>query len=705
MKAIRIKTILWLIAFSMLSLPLTAASVSVKDSLLHELSLQKTPQDSIRILYHLTDVIKGRESQLVYLGQLRSTAHRLGDVMVELDALRQMANINTRKADKLKEYLKWAQALPVSNDQKETVTFIEIDLISLTSRFASEVQLAEIVQRLIEEYKEGESGDIYDKVKRLYEVCIYLSRSTTGKLYLEYLDKLGKLIKQLPPDGRKALPTMYYTQVSIICTRREQYAKAIEADKESLKIIRNLETTYHRQGRVFKDNSLYYYICYRRILSNYPALTPEEVEYYYGEVLKLFKRNSAVEEDFNQYKHVPIYYHMARKEYAEALALLKKTVEAVGKQDRRAYGKYIKCMIEAAKEVGDKAALYQATNVYNDILTKRRQADLDEKYIEMQILYDVNQLKVENAQLELEKREAEITSSRRVICVTSVAIVLLLALLVVLLWMYNNTRRLVRRLQMAKKILQKEQKNLLEVQAELTVARDQAQSANRMKTEFIQNMSHEIRTPLNSIVGFSQIIAECIDNADKEELYEYAKTISDNSKLLLTLVGDVLDISVMESGDVKPDLMLYSVDSVCKLAFRNVQDRVQPGVDLLFEQDEHTPHNLMLLTDPVRLEQLLTNYLTNAAKFTSQGKIVLSYSLDADQRYVTFSVTDTGIGIPANKAELIFERFEKLNSFVQGNGLGLHLCRLIARMLKGEVMVDSTYTQGARFLFIHPYNT
>lgn len=102
------------------------------------------------------------------------------------------------------------------------------------------------------------------------------------------------------------------------------------------------------------------------------------------------------------------------------------------------------------------------------------------------------------------------------------------------------------------------------------------------------------------------------------------------------------------------------------------------------------------------MEQVLTNFLTNAAKFTNKGEIVLSYDIDQTQQQVIFSVTDTGIGVPKDKAEVIFERFEKLDSFAQGTGLGLHICRLIAKLLQGKVMVDTSYTQGARFIFIHP---
>ena len=359
-------------------------------------------------------------------------------------------------------------------------------------------------------------------------------------------------------------------------------------------------------------------------------------------------------------------------------------------------------MIEAATHVNDKATLLQATTQYNTLLEEYNQTKSAEKYRELQILYDVNELKTQNAQLELEKRESEIESGRAIIRITFIAITILTLLLIVVCWLYYRTKRLAGSLQRSKQKLQEEQENLLKTQKELTIARDQAEGANRMKTLFIQNMSHEIRTPLNAIVGFSQLMAENAKDSEKEDMGLYAQMINGNSDLLLTLVGDVLDIAKMESGEIKINLQPCSLQAICNLAVSNVKHKVKPGVKMHFQADAMISGDVCLMTDATRLEQVLINFLTNATKFTNQGEIVLSYSVDADNRQVIFAVTDTGIGIPKDKAEIIFERFEKLDSFAQGTGLGLHICRLIANMLKGKVMVDTSYTGGARFLFIHP---
>lgn len=679
---------------------LMADSATVRDSLLHELSLAKTPQDSIPLLYHLSDIAKSKNDRQQPLATLVGTARHANNISVELDALRNYCNIITRDDSLMYLCLKIAQSLPPSNERDEATTFIKVNRISSKARSLPESEKTKILQELISNYQKGESQNLYEEIKRLYEVCLYLSHSTTGGLYSEYLEKLHELINKLPADGRKVLPTMYYTQLAIIYTKNHEYEKAIAADKELLKIIRQLEEEYKRQGRIYKNYDTNYYICYRRILSNFPVLSPKEIEYYYQRIIEIAQRNNAVKGDFETGKRPEILYLMARKEYSKALPIIKKVINHSDNKPFRM--ELLQYMIEAATHVNDKATLLQATTQYNTLLEEYNQTKSAEKYRELQILYDVNELKTQNAQLELEKREAEIESGKAIIRITFLAISILTLLLIVACCLYYRTKRLAGSLQRSKQKLQTEQENLLKTQKELTIARDQAEGANRMKTLFIQNMSHEIRTPLNAIVGFSQLIAENAKASEKEDMGLYAQMINGNSELLLTLVGDVLDIAKMESGEIKMNLQSCSLQAICNLAVINVKHRVKARVKMYFQANTDAPGDLCLTTDATRLEQVLINFLTNAAKFTKEGEIVLSYSVDEDKGQVIFAVTDTGIGIPKDKAEVIFERFEKLDNFAQGTGLGLHICRLIANMLKGKVMVDTSYTGGARFLFIHP---
>ena len=218
-----------------------------------------------------------------------------------------------------------------------------------------------------------------------------------------------------------------------------------------------------------------------------------------------------------------------------------------------------------------------------------------------------------------------------------------------------------------------------------------------MKTMFIQNMSHEIRTPLNAIVGFSQLMLSPDIELDDDERQEFARTIRHNSELLTTLVGDIISLSELESGRYEIQLSDTNVNGLCLLALKTVEHKRRRDVDLRFETN--VDNSFVIKTDTRRVEQVLINYLTNAIKYTQKGSITLGCDYDRDKKTVTFSVTDTGQGIPLEKQKEIFERFSKLDNFHQGTGLGLNICNLIAEKLGGTVGVDSTYTGGARFLF------
>lgn len=241
---------------------------------------------------------------------------------------------------------------------------------------------------------------------------------------------------------------------------------------------------------------------------------------------------------------------------------------------------------------------------------------------------------------------------------------------------------------------------LQEKNGELTIARDHAEQSDKMKMYFIQNMSHEIRTPLNAIVGFSQMLSTPEMDFDDEEKQEFALRIQQSSDLLTALVEDLLDLASLESGKYTMHLESHCCNELCRSAIATVKYRKPEAVELYFTSEVEDDYQIT--TDEKRLVQVLINFLTNAEKYTEHGEIHLHCSLKEYPGKITFSVTDTGPGIPADKADCIFERFKKLDEFKQGSGLGLNICSTIAERLNGEVKLDKSYTLGARFLFILP---
>lgn len=228
--------------------------------------------------------------------------------------------------------------------------------------------------------------------------------------------------------------------------------------------------------------------------------------------------------------------------------------------------------------------------------------------------------------------------------------------------------------------------------------KEKAVQAIQRKNMFLSNMSHEVRTPLNAIVGFSAVLTDEDESFDDESRREFSEIIKVNSFQLLKLINDILDFSDFENDNITFNIRTHDAVKLCNEVVETVMASRKLEVEMRFDTDLSV---LMLDTDDARLRQVLINLLVNAAKFTEQGSIVLELKM-ADAGTALFSVTDTGCGIPPEKQYLIFERFEKLNDFVQGSGLGLSICQLIVKYMNGKLWVDSGYTRGARFCFTHP---
>lgn len=235
---------------------------------------------------------------------------------------------------------------------------------------------------------------------------------------------------------------------------------------------------------------------------------------------------------------------------------------------------------------------------------------------------------------------------------------------------------------------------------QLNEAKVNAVASEKAKTHFIQNMSHEIRTPLNAIVGFTQVLSDMGDEMEKEERKGIIKIITENSMLLTTLVSDILDLTSLESGHFVLNNEKVTVNKTCRHTIDTVAHRKADDVTLHFKSE--VDDSYAVFTDDNRVRQVLINMLTNAEKNTEHGTITLIVTLSERPGMLTFVVEDTGIGVPEDKQKAIFQRFQKLDSFKQGTGLGLDICRTIATKLNGEIDIDPSYTGGARFWFAIP---
>lgn len=276
---------------------------------------------------------------------------------------------------------------------------------------------------------------------------------------------------------------------------------------------------------------------------------------------------------------------------------------------------------------------------------------------------------------------------KKEIIIISASIILLVVLVFILLNLYLRTKRYQTRLE--------------SYQKELRVAKNKAEESNRMKSSFLANMSHEIRTPLNAICGFTEVLTS--DEAvklDKSERTYMTQIIQNNASLLLSLINGILDMSRIESGKMKYENVEFDWVTICKESIETVKASTHSDISFIFTSKHE---ELKMTADKNLMTQVLINLLNNASKFTKEGSITLE--LSGNKKFITVSVTDTGIGIPLEKQKNIFEQFVKLNERSQGTGLGLSLCKNIIEHYNGFIWIDNDYKEGARIVFSIPIDS
>lgn len=681
-------------------------SKHISDSLFTRLAKVKTPSDSVVIMWNLFDVLPRDKGSLVGL-DLFNVANRAGDTGSALEILRNLGNRYIRNDSMLVELynrtLRYSDnpddrdVTHVKADElKETRTFLRMMRNMHRARYAEEDKRNEILHEQIKTNTLNPPEDIYDQVVLFHSICAMLVRSGSDELLTHYLDSLGSLINKLPGSAM-SIHNAYNVHASILYANNNQFNKSMMLDKNTLEVVDRLEKEHHERGRIYRNFDANRYLIYQRFLSNYHELAPHEIEKYYKRAMEFVRKDFTSSETNRVFPGPQIYYNMAYKKYAAALELIKNCID--DPQNRHLRLNLLKYEIECAEALGDNATLLSASREYSKKIEEYLDSRIDEKYKDLQVIYDTYDIRNNYKNLQIEKQRAEAKAMRSIITTSIVAMVILLVSVIILFRLYRKNRSLVHRLNDRNSALRTESDNLEKSKNELLKARDMAQKANNLKTDFIKNMSYEVKAPLKAINEYCKLIVDCSDASNKKYLERFSSLVELNSELLSTIVNDVLHISEIDSDSVPVHNRPVELRQLCSMVLDGVRHRLQPGVALQF--DTASP-DISLFTDPQRVHQILLNILTNAAKFTAKGSITLAYKVNNEKETVTFSVTDTGIGIKPDKKEEIFGRFVKLDKDTQGAGLGLTISRLLARLLGGDVELDTSYNRGARFLLVLP---
>lgn len=612
--------------------------------------------DALYSIYLRADRLSNTSEGLSVADSLRLEALRIGDKKAECLAYTIPLKYYAKQSDctKLEMAVEKLKKVSRANDYLQYYYYAYNQLITYYLNYKRSLRALQTAEEMkLEAVKDQHPYGIYTCIRTMSR--IYYSREQF-QLANEYnMQALDYMLKELPDQD----PTQLYVNVAQYYTRQEdKYELALEYIKKAEK------SAVTERGVILA--------LIQKCIILYKMKRYDEFSQLYGQLMKSVELHRSFEKDPAMIE-LKILKCIMEHEYNRAHKYAEQLIGTLAIQSHayiyEASGMYQQCI----------TALCEWQNAKDSIVAQLQQSDI----AELSAQIGNEHLKMENMRLELERQHY--TSRYRTIFFFTIIIFLALSVCYLIFYLY-------RRREVANELRCKNE--------ELRIARDQAEVGNRIKTAFIQNMSHEIRTPLNSIVGFSQVITDPDMKISPEEAQDYSRLIQRNSEQLTTLVNNLLSLSDLESNEYAIHTNIYSCNEICRESISAVTYRKPENVRLYYTSE--VSDNYLIYTDSQLVRRVLINLLTNSEKHTTEGEIHLHCSLTEFPGNITFSVIDTGCGIPADRIASIFKRFEKLDPFEQGTGLGLNICRIIAERLNGEVRLDTDCTQGTRFLFILP---
>lgn len=651
-----------------------------EDSLLRVLGSTKNTDERISLLFQLANINWQTPKEVVYLEEIVETAEKLDSTNNLYTAVSSLGRYycNSGQLDSLSYWDAFVDS--VSKVHKEVPEAL-FEFRNYTCRYHLihedyELAMNEAVRLQILSQKENNKQGMVASCENLGLIYLVIGRDSDAIVAFE---KGMEVLKELDNQPDYEIQIMSYMLMS--------YLKLGKLDKAK-KSLDYFDTVLRKMEQIPRFQNTYAFRRKRCLMYSF------YIELYVAQKdadkasEAVSNASSCMKEDIGAdvssvYNQAMARYYYFTGDYKQALISVDKVLALRNMIDP------LKIKVEILKKMGHKDEALKVSKQTLDLVEHQNIKAFNRQLNQLRTLHTLNEKEKQVRELEFQK--VQLNSKQKQLIGVLILLLILLVLLYLLFRYANRTRRL-------KNALQKEQISLLESSEHLRVAKEKAEEADRMKSSFLANISHEIRTPLNAIVGFSQLLGD----ASEEEREEFIKIIGNNTELLLSLVNDVLDLSRLEADSFSLVIKESNIQDCCRNALDSIKHRVEEGVKLTFTCPDEP---LCINTDPLRLQQLLVNLLTNAAKFTAAGEINLNFSIDTTKKEIVFSVTDTGIGIPLDKQNSIFNRFEKVDDFKQGTGLGLSICRVIAGRLGGTIRVDSSYTDGARFVFVMPYDS
>lgn len=592
-----------------------------------------------------------------------------------LDAL--VKSYATKDKEKVKQYIDIAKrVLPESHNtlfvnylycyniwmemrKNNSLELIEQELNELKDE---EVKAMTVEEQIRWEYLTGVSLDYLSLLTHAYREI--------GKA-IPYIERALDKVSKFPMKDRIHFEILCRYELSDLYTATEDKKAADEINKmiELNREWNSLNTSFERK---FLDESDYYMKQYSLIIFLGDLIDKKETQKYYekyiGIARKKNKMKSTYETRARYYKTIGDYQAsityidstILTKQYEPEVLIPLYTVKA---------GLYYK--------MKDYKNAYLTLKEGNRLQTKNKSTKREQQMAEMQTRFDVSKLELEKMSLAYKNKQIALIAS----CILLIGLIA---------WSIYQ-RYMVKR-------LKKMHRKLMVANEEVKRQSEKATESEKMKTAFLNSICHEIRTPLNSIAGFSELITD--DSLDTATRVEFKELILNNSTALLSMVNNILELSELVSSYEPLPVEPTDVYGLCVEEMEILKDRIlNPDILCITEADKK---EIIIPTNAFYLSRVIGNLLGNAAKFTEKGTITLTCRIDEEQGVVVISITDTGIGIPTDKQEWVFERFTKVDDFKPGTGLGLYICRIIIQRLGGSISIDTCYTKGCKVLVCIP---
>lgn len=663
------------------------------------LAESETAVDSILLLENIYDLafryrpaVADSLARRIYL-----TAALAGDTRTALDMVRQRANMGSRNDSLLTRLREQATSFPAGTDRDITLTFIDMLANYNSTHTMTEEKRQQHLERQLREYTVDRPDDLYKQIVLLHSICVNIASDVKGGLLSDYIDRLGELIDSLPDDSY-ALRNMYNVQAAIAYSEAEHPRKAIEADRRLLADMDAMEEEYARLGRPYRNFDGNRYVAYTRILSNWKQLSRQELEEAYRRAIYYRDRAPRAANTYRQSPRPDIYYAMATGDHVTALRLIKECIDRPANAAFRR--RFLAYMIECARALGDDATVLEASDEYVRMLENEVEKRSRDRYRELQIVYEVQGMKSQINDLSEENVRDRLSAQRNIIYISAASILLLLVMMFFVVRSYRRAKHLAASLSEANAALKSETANLRISRQEMIKARDAAERASNFKSDFIKGLSREVAIPLKAISEYSHLITDCTDSTGKPYLQRYAKLVDQNCALVTSIASDILHMAEIESDTLEVTRSYHDLGKTITTAVDSAATRLPSDIKIAIDPEAEP---VDIYTDPVRLQQVLLNLIANSAKFISgAGNIHVGYTIDTAKGMADIYVTDTGIGVPAEQAERIFERFVKLDPDKPGAGLGLTIARMLARLLGGDLRLDTSHHPGARFVISLP---